>query len=135
MPPVAAIRSPSKSASERSSSATGDGSSRNGPVGSSPKVALMARTKRGHSSAVIGRSWSAISDTGAVYRSGPTLRQRVPGDNGPVTQTRSWAEMLTSIEQRLVAATGDDVATWADRVRKTGLQTEPEVRTWLADHG
>ena len=52
-----------------------------------------------------------------------------------MTQTRSWAEMLTSIEQRLIAATGDDVATWAERVRKTGLQTEPEVRTWLADHG
>jgi hypothetical protein len=52
-----------------------------------------------------------------------------------VTQTRSWAEMLTSIEQRLIATTGDDIATWAERVRATGLQTEPEVRTWLADHG
>ena len=52
-----------------------------------------------------------------------------------MTQTRSWAEMLTSIEQRLKATTGDDVATWAERVRATGLQTEPEVRAWLADQG
>ena len=54
---------------------------------------------------------------------------------GAVTQTRSWAEMLTSIEQRLIATTGDDVATWAERVRATGLQTEPEVRSWLAEQG
>jgi hypothetical protein len=52
-----------------------------------------------------------------------------------VTQTRSWAEMLTWIEQRLVAATGDNVATWAERVRATGLDAEPEVRTWLAAQG
>jgi hypothetical protein len=47
-----------------------------------------------------------------------------------VTQTRSWAEMLAWIEQRLVAATGDDVATWSARVRETGLTTEAEVRDW-----
>jgi hypothetical protein len=43
--------------------------------------------------------------------------------------------MLAAIEARLVAATGDDVATWAERVRATGLRTEPEVRTWLAERG
>ncbi|MGY1820880.1 DUF5655 domain-containing protein [Geodermatophilus sp. SYSU D00079] len=48
---------------------------------------------------------------------------------------RSWAEMLTGIEERLVATTGDDVATWARRVRETGLDTEPEVRAWLAGQG
>ena len=52
-----------------------------------------------------------------------------------MTQTRSWAEMLTWIEQRLVAATGDDVATWSARVRETGLTTEAEVRAWLAERG
>ena len=52
-----------------------------------------------------------------------------------MTETRSWAEMLTWIEQRLVASTGDGVATWAERVRATGLQTEPEVRAWLTDQG
>ena len=52
-----------------------------------------------------------------------------------MTQTRSSAEMLAAIERRLVAATGDDVATWADRVRATGLETEPEVRAWLAERG
>jgi hypothetical protein len=52
-----------------------------------------------------------------------------------VTQTRSWTEMLAAIEQRLVAVTGEDVATWAERVRGTGLETEPEVRAWLAERG
>jgi hypothetical protein len=52
-----------------------------------------------------------------------------------VTETRSWAEMLTWIEQRLVAATGDDVASWSARVRETGLTTEAEVRAWLAERG
>jgi hypothetical protein len=52
-----------------------------------------------------------------------------------VTQMRGWGEMLADIEQRLVASTGDDVATWAERVRATGLATEPEVRAWLAEQG
>jgi hypothetical protein len=52
-----------------------------------------------------------------------------------VTETRSWAEMLTWIEARLVRTTGDDVATWRERVAATGLQTEPEVRAWLAERG
>jgi hypothetical protein len=43
--------------------------------------------------------------------------------------------MLAAIEQRLRAATGDDVATWAERVRASGLGTEPEVRAWLAERG
>ncbi len=49
--------------------------------------------------------------------------------------TRSWAEMRTAIEERLVAGTGDGVATWSARVRETGLGTEPEVRAWLAERG
>jgi hypothetical protein len=52
-----------------------------------------------------------------------------------VAETRSWAEMLTSIEERLVRTTGDDVATWRERVSATGLQTEPQVRSWLAERG
>ncbi len=36
-----------------------------------------------------------------------------------MTQTRSWAEMLTAIEERLVRTTGEDVATWRDRVAAT----------------
>jgi len=52
-----------------------------------------------------------------------------------VTQARGWGEMLADIERRLVATTGDDVATWAERVRATGLATEPEVRAWLAEQG
>jgi Domain of unknown function (DUF5655) len=58
-----------------------------------------------------------------------------PGRMGGVTQVRGWGEMLAEIERRLVAATGDDVATWAKRVRATGLATEPEVRAWLAERG
>jgi hypothetical protein len=52
-----------------------------------------------------------------------------------VTATRSWAEMLAGIEQRLRETTGDDVATWSRRVRESGLDTEPEVRAWLAERG
>jgi hypothetical protein len=52
-----------------------------------------------------------------------------------VTETRSWAEMLIWIEERLVRTTGDDVATWRERVAATGLETEPEVRVWLAERG
>jgi hypothetical protein len=43
--------------------------------------------------------------------------------------------MLAGIEQRLRETTGEDVATWNDRVRTTGLETEPEVRAWLAERG
>jgi hypothetical protein len=57
------------------------------------------------------------------------------GEDGRVTETRSWAEMLTWIEERLVRTTGDDVATWRERVAAAGLETEPEVRAWLAERG
>jgi hypothetical protein len=50
-------------------------------------------------------------------------------------QMRGWGEMLGWIEQRLVAATGDDVATWGERVRAAGLDSEAQVRAWLADRG
>lgn len=53
----------------------------------------------------------------------------------PRTSTRSWAEMLAEIEHRLRSTTGEDVAGWNARIRETGLETEPEVRQWLAGHG
>ncbi|TFV51575.1 hypothetical protein E4P43_10090 [Blastococcus sp. TF02A-35] len=43
--------------------------------------------------------------------------------------------MLTGIAERLRATTGEDVATWNERVRGTGLGTEPELRAWLAGQG
>jgi hypothetical protein len=43
--------------------------------------------------------------------------------------------MMAGIEDRLVAQTGADVATWAARVREAGLDTEPELRAWLAERG
>lgn len=49
--------------------------------------------------------------------------------------TRSWAEMMTGIAERLRATTGDDVATWSERVRDTGLVSEADVRSWLAERG
>ena len=52
-----------------------------------------------------------------------------------MTQTRSWAEMRTGIGERLLATTGDDVATWNARVRTAGLDTEPQHRAWLAERG
>src|SRR4051812_46614365 len=78
MPAVTANRVPSRNPSDRSSSAVGGGVSRNGPRGTSPNVASIDSTKDGHSSAVIGRSWSERSVTVAVYRSGTTIRQPVP---------------------------------------------------------
>ena len=52
-----------------------------------------------------------------------------------MTQTRSWAEMRTGIGERLLATTGDDVATWNARVRTAGQDTEPQLRAWLAERG
>jgi Domain of unknown function (DUF5655) len=49
--------------------------------------------------------------------------------------TRSWAEMMTGIAERLRATTGADVATWSERVRGTGLDSEAQVRSWLAEQG
>jgi len=43
--------------------------------------------------------------------------------------------MLTAIEERLIRTTGEDVATWRDRVASTGLETEAEVRSWLTERG
>jgi hypothetical protein len=43
--------------------------------------------------------------------------------------------MLTAIEERLIAQTGDDVATWSARVRAEGPDTLPELRPWLAERG
>src|SRR3954454_13630349 len=83
MPAVAANRSPSGRPSERSSSAVGGGVSWYGPVKGSPNVVVMARANGPHSSAVMGRSWSARSSTGGVYPAGTTLRQRVPGQCRP----------------------------------------------------
>ncbi|MCA0144027.1 DUF5655 domain-containing protein [Blastococcus sp. LR1] len=49
--------------------------------------------------------------------------------------TRSWAEMMSGIAERLVATTGDDVPTWNARVQESGATTEPELRAWLAERG
>jgi hypothetical protein len=43
--------------------------------------------------------------------------------------------MRTGIEQRLLRMTGVDVATWRDRMAATGLESEPEVRSWLGERG
>ncbi len=46
--------------------------------------------------------------------------------------TRSWGEMMTGIAERLRATTGDDVATWNERVRTCGATDEASLRSWLA---
>jgi len=43
--------------------------------------------------------------------------------------------MLTAIEERLTATSGQGVAAWNERVRASGRETEPEVRAWLAEQG
>ena len=50
-----------------------------------------------------------------------------------VTQVGGWGEMLADIERRLVASTGDDVATWAEQVRATGLDTELLAESYAAN--
>src|SRR5829696_6857193 len=97
MPAVATTRPSSHRPSERSSSATGDGVSRYGPVGVSPNAPAIACRKSGHSSGVAGRSWSVRSSaTGVVYRAGPTVRQRVPLSRAgrPASPSRAGADLV-----------------------------------------
>src|SRR5918998_2141002 len=67
-PAVATSRSPSHSPSERSSSACAGTASTKAAGGSSANAVNRARLNAGHSSGVAGRSRSAKSVTGAVYR-------------------------------------------------------------------
>src|SRR3954453_13874211 len=76
MPAVATTRSPSHRPSVRSSSATGGGSSRYGPLGASPNTSIIARMNPGEVSRVTVRSWSGEITT-AVYRAPPAVRQPV----------------------------------------------------------
>src|SRR3712207_3705270 len=135
MPDVATTRPSSTRPSARSSSATGEGESRYGPDGASANTVPRARDTAGHSSGVKGRSWEERSSaTRSVYLRGPTWGQPIsPGDDPPMT--RSWAEMMTGIAERLQATTGEDVATWSERVRTTALGTEPEGRAGRAERG
>jgi hypothetical protein len=84
IPEVATARSPSHSASERSSSAYAGGFSH--PDGtSSAKASKSARVKRGHSSGVTGRSASASSLT-AGMSTGP-----LPGEaSGMRARPAAW---------------------------------------------
>src|SRR5688572_8346757 len=106
MPEVATTRSPSHNPSERSSSATGDGSSRYGPASSSPKAALMAPRQARHSSGRAGRSWDSRSAIRSVYRSGPTVRQQVPvpQDGGVLGEIEEVSSALRRATRRRSAA-------------------------------
>src|SRR3712207_3897556 len=144
MPDVATTRSSSKRPRDRSSSANGLGASKNGPVGSSPKTAASERMNRGHSSAVMGRSESTRSDTGRVYRSGDTGRQRVAGSRGAARMPRMaeerpigwWVKRLDTLLEEAV----DAVVTGEGLTRRhwqglhslaTGAHAEADVRTAL----
>lgn len=52
-----------------------------------------------------------------------------------MAQTRDWQSMREMSARLLVERTGEDVATWNQRISEEGVATEPELRAWLAAQG
>lgn len=48
---------------------------------------------------------------------------------------RSWRERNEWIADLLKQRTGADVETWNERVRQSGIEDEPTLRTWLTEQG
>ncbi len=49
---------------------------------------------------------------------------------------RSWEELRTSIAERLVRQTGQDIAWWNERIAaRAGARDEPALRAWLTEQG
>src|SRR5918998_1383375 len=91
-PAGATSRSPSHSPSERSSSAWAGTASTKAAGGSSANAVNKARLNAGHSSGVAGRSRSAKSVTGAVYR-----EPRTPCDRSSSLGRRTSAAPAVSV--------------------------------------
>jgi hypothetical protein len=50
-------------------------------------------------------------------------------------QTRDWQIMKEMSTRLLEERTGEDLATWNDRIMKEGLNDEQSLRAWLAQRG
>jgi len=48
-------------------------------------------------------------------------------------EARSWAEMMRWCAELLEKRTGAGVPEWNERVRQSGMETEPSLRAWLAE--
>jgi hypothetical protein len=48
---------------------------------------------------------------------------------------KDWREMMTWCGDLLERRTGEDVATWNQRVRDSGTADEAALRRWLGDQG
>ncbi|HEV7899576.1 MAG TPA: DUF5655 domain-containing protein [Planosporangium sp.] len=52
-----------------------------------------------------------------------------------MTAAKNWDGMVESSARLLQRRTGAGVAEWNARVRDSGIDTEPELRAWLAERG
>lgn len=52
-----------------------------------------------------------------------------------MSQIRDWRVMREMCARLLKERTGEDVDTWNQRIRRAGLNSESEVRAWLAAQG
>lgn len=50
-------------------------------------------------------------------------------------QAKDWRDMMAWSADLLRRSTGEDVAAWNERVRQTGIDTEPALRAWLREQG
>lgn len=48
---------------------------------------------------------------------------------------KDWRQMMHWCAELLERATGEDVAVWNRRVAESGIDTEAQLRVWLADRG
>jgi len=52
-----------------------------------------------------------------------------------MTQPRDWSGMVAWSADLLQRSTGAGLAEWNQRVRETGIDTEPALRAWLGEQG
>ncbi|CAN5627257.1 hypothetical protein BH24ACT14_BH24ACT14_17750 [soil metagenome] len=52
-----------------------------------------------------------------------------------VAQMRDWSGMQADSVRLLEQRTGQSLADWNRRIGETGIDSEPELRTWLAERG
>ena len=52
-----------------------------------------------------------------------------------MAEMRDWEEMKVMMARLLVERTGDDLATWNERIQSLGFPDESSLRAWLAQQG
>jgi hypothetical protein len=68
---------------------------------------------------------------------GSTSEWRLPtmAREGDGTRARDWGEMRSKITDLLERRTGSGIEVWNRRIAETGIDTEPELRSWLSGEG